>query len=95
MLKIDKLDDTNTNFGVLINDLDTKIKMLNKNFKFFQADETESKIGNLELAVKEFKGKINIIRQEQVENKKKINVLTSVSKLFKGHIKNREIHLQD
>lgn len=58
-----------------------KVANLEKNYSWFQADDTQSKVGNLEHQVAELE--------------KKINVLTSVSKLFKGHLKDRSIHLQD
>jgi hypothetical protein len=71
-----------------LRNLSEKVDELMENYKWFQADETQSKLGNAELKVKE-------ISQEIEEIIKKINVLTSVSKLFKGHINNRDIHLQD
>lgn len=73
-------DDTEGIFKQL-NELAERVDSIEKNYSFFQADETQSKLGNLELEVK--------------DSVKKINLLTKVSKLFKSHISNRDIHLQD
>jgi len=64
-----------------IDELKKDHKELKKNYSYFQADETQSKVGNVEAIIEDFE--------------KKLNILTKVSKLFKGHIRNREIHLQD
>ncbi len=74
-----------TEMDRVLNDLrnltDQVIKLEENTKHWWNTDETESKIGNLEVTVKDME--------------KKINVLTKVSKLFKSHIKDREIHLQD
>ncbi len=74
-----------TEMDRVLNDLrnltEQVIKLEENTKHWWNTDETESKIGNLEVTVKDME--------------KKINVLTKVSKLFKGHIKDREIHLQD
>ena len=63
------------------NGLEKKVQEIEKNYKYYQADETQSTVGNIELKLKEME--------------KKVNILTSVSKMFKGHLENRDIHLQD
>ena len=52
-----------------------------KNMGFWNADDNISRTGNLEIQAEEFD--------------KRINVLTSTAKLFKAHLKDRSIHLQD
>ena len=64
--------------------LDIKVKAIEdkmKEMSWWSADEGSSKLHNLEVAVAEIE--------------KKINVLSAASKLFKAHISNRSIHLQD
>lgn len=63
------------------NGFEERLLQLEKNFSYFHADETDSKVGNLELKVKEFE--------------KELTVLKKVSKVFKKHYENRDIHLQD
>lgn len=72
----------------VLEELTEKVNWLMKNYKYFQADETLSTIGNMDLALKETQTKL-----EEVD--KKVNILTSVSKMFKGHIQNRDLHMQD
>jgi tetrahydromethanopterin S-methyltransferase subunit G len=68
-------------------DIETRIADLEKkiiDFSWWNADDFQSRLGNAELAIKELQ-----------EIEKKVNILVGVSKNFKGHIENREIHLQD
>ena len=58
-----------------------RLEKLEKDRDWWNTDDIQSRIGNLEL--------------EQKNQEKKINVLTRTAKLFKGHLNNREIHLQD
>lgn len=75
-----------------------KVNSLEKNYSYFQADETQSKVGNSELLINNLQKSIKEL-EEKIEKfsdlENKINVLTSISKLFKKHLDNREIHLQD
>lgn len=83
-LNIIPTDEESSIDNILNNQVDELIKQvaeLTKNYSYFQADETQSKVGNLEVKTNELE--------------KKLNVLTKVSKLFKSHISNRELHLQD
>ncbi len=73
---------------VNIPDLEERIQEIEKNYKYFQADETQSTIGNMNV-------KLNDSVKKLEEMEKKVNILTSVSKMFKGHLENRDIHLQD
>ncbi len=52
-----------------------------KKLSWWTSDDNTSRLGNLETHVSEIQ--------------KSINVLTAAMKLFKGHIKDRSIHLQD
>lgn len=70
------------------NGLEKKVQEIEKNYKYFQADETQSTIGNMNV-------KLNDSVKKLEEMEKKVNILTSVSKMFKGHLENRDIHLQD
>lgn len=58
-----------------------RLDQLEKDFSWWTADDTQSKVGNLEFNLGELE--------------KKINVLTKISKLFKAHISDREIHMVD
>lgn len=58
-----------------------QVAKLNKDMAWWNADENTSRTGNLEI--------------KHVEMEKKMNVLTKVSKLFKAHLNDRSIHLQD
>jgi hypothetical protein len=83
-LNIIPTDEENSIDNILNNQVDELIKQvaeLTKNYSYFQADDTQSKVGNLE------------VKTDELE--KKLNVLTKVSKLFKSHISNRELHVQD
>ena len=64
-----------------VDELSEKIDKLTKDMSWWNADDNESKVGNVKVQVDELE--------------KRINVLTRVSKLFKSHIKDRGIHLQD
>lgn len=64
-----------------INKLYDQVQKLKENTGWFQADDTQSKLGNLELQIEEMK--------------KKMNVVLKSSKLFKKHIDDRQIHLVD
>jgi tetrahydromethanopterin S-methyltransferase subunit G len=68
--------------------LEERVQEIEKNYKYFQADETQSTIGNMNV-------KLNDSVKKLEEMEKKVNILTSVSKMFKGHLENRDIHLQD
>lgn len=52
-----------------------------KKLSWWTSDDNTSRMGNLEVEIEEMK--------------KNINVLTAAMKLFKGHLKDRSIHLQD
>ena len=60
--------------------LQQEVEQLKKDTGWFKADDSQSRIGNIEL---------NIAQLE-----KKISVLISSSKLFKKHIDNDDIHLR-
>lgn len=63
-----------------VTDLEEKIKQ----FSWWDADDMQSRLGNAELEIKKIP-----------DIEKKVNVLVGVSKKFKGHLNDREIHLQD
>ncbi len=71
-----------------ISALTERIEKLEKDREWWNTDDIQSRVGNLETADKE-----NVKVFEDLD--KRINVLTKVSKLFKAHIKDRSIHLQD
>ena len=48
---------------------------------WWNADDNESKVGNLQVQVNEME--------------KKLNTVVAIAKKLKGHMENREIHLQD
>jgi len=73
-------DEQESNVDDTITDLKNKIDKLS----WWTSDDNTSRLGNLEI---EFK------RLEEME--KKINILTAAMKLFKEHLRNREIHLVD
>jgi uncharacterized protein HemX len=52
-----------------------------KKLSWWTCDDNTSRMGNIEVELKNMQ--------------KSINVLTAASKLFKGHLKDRSIHLQD
>jgi hypothetical protein len=65
-------------------DIIKKVKDLEKkiaDMSWWDSDDIQSRLGNLELSVAEIE--------------KKLNVVVGASKHFKGHLNNREIHLQD
>lgn len=64
----------NTPDMATIDSIERRIAQLEKDFSWWTADDTQSKVSDLE---------------------NKLNVLTKVSKYFKEHLNNREIHLQD
>jgi hypothetical protein len=64
----------------LINEVAALRKQV-EDLSWWTADDNTSNLHNLGVKLEEMQ--------------KHINVLTAASKLFKGHIKNREIHLQD
>jgi len=64
--------------GIDIVTLWKEVQKLQKETGWFKADDTQSRLGNAELKIKELE--------------KKINVLSSASKLFKKHIEDKEIH---
>jgi len=64
-----------------IDEIIEEIAKMKKSAQWFQADDTQHKISVLESAVNKLESTIN--------------TLVGVSKHFKGHLENREIHLQD
>lgn len=53
---------------------------------------SEQFTNSMDLEIKKIKKELDILT-ENIE--KKINILSAASKLFKGHVENRSIHLQD
>lgn len=77
---------------VLKQEIEVIIERINKieeNTGWFKADDTQSRLGNIENSIKNIEEKIN----NEIE--KKINVIIASSKLFKKHVDNRDIHLTD
>jgi hypothetical protein len=64
-----------------LSSLNEKLEKLKEEMSFWNADEAESKIGNLQVQVNEME--------------KKLNTVVAIAKKLKGHTENREIHLQD
>ena len=52
-----------------------------KKLSWWTCDDNTSRLGNMEIELEKMQ--------------KQINILTAASKLFKGHVKDRSIHLQD
>lgn len=81
-------DNDISNTSNQVEELSKQVEKLIEENAWFKADDTQSRLGNTELNVKTL--------SEMVEKMdKKINVVISSSKLFKKHIDNRSIHLQD
>lgn len=74
--------------NVDISSLIERLEKLEKDMSWWNADENESKVGNLRLDH-------DNLRKEFDDAAKKLNIVVAVSKKFKGHLENREIHLQD
>lgn len=64
-----------------INQIEKRLDKLEKDMSWWNADENESKVGNLKVQVDEME--------------KKLNMVVAIAKKLKGHMENREIHLQD
>ena len=61
--------------------IEKRLDKLEKDMSWWNADENESKVGNLKVKVDELE--------------KKLNTVIAIAKKLKGHLNNREIHLQD
>jgi len=64
-----------------LSDITKRIDKLEKDMSWWNADDNESKVGNLQVQVNEME--------------KKLNTIVAIAKKLKGHLENREIHLQD
>jgi hypothetical protein len=64
-------------FQAQLNELKEKVEKLS----WWTTDDNTSRLGNLEVEVKEMD--------------KKLNIVVAISKKLKGHLNNTEIHLQD
>lgn len=58
-----------------------RLDKLEKDMSWWNADDNESKVGNLQVQVNEME--------------KKLNMVVAIAKKLKGHLENRDIHLQD
>ena len=64
-----------------LRNLEERVDKVEEDKKFWNADETQSKLSNVETQISDFE--------------KKLNTLIKLSKLFKAHIGKNDIHLQD
>lgn len=67
--------------GIDLITLAKEVEKLKQQTEWFKADDTQSRLHNVEITIAEIE--------------KKVNVITVASKLFKKHIEDREIHLVD
>lgn len=67
--------------GIDLITLVKEVEKLKQQTEWFKADDTQSRLHNVEITMTELE--------------KKVNVITVASKLFKKHIEDREIHLVD
>jgi hypothetical protein len=76
-------DENQETAGVMPEDSEriSKLEEMVQQLSWWEADDGASRLGNVEVTIKEMQ--------------KSINVLTAASKLFKAHLKDRSIHLQD
>lgn len=74
-------DNVDTETGDPLQEQINSLKEQVEKLSWWTSDDNTSRMGNLEVKVEEME--------------KKLNTIIAVSKQFKGHIKNREIHLQD
>lgn len=65
-----------------------EIEKLKENSGWFQADDTQHKLNNMGVELNELKTTV-----EEIE--KRVNVAIASAKIFKGHISNRSLHMQD
>ena len=72
-------------------DLENKVSEIG----WYNADDFESKLGNLEGRVEHISSSHDKLGLLVEEMEKKLNTIIALSKKFAGHIKDREIHLQD